>query len=127
MLLFLLSALPCTHLQHWELAADIHLLYEQQTTACCALQASGNGYHTVTLKNGIRDVYYARYLDWLVTTPLLLVDVLLICKLPMSSWFFAIFADVAMCLTGMFGGVLTGSYRCVLPTNRHAVPWVTSP
>ena len=56
-------------------------------------------------------MYYARYLDWLVTTPLLLVDVLLICKLPLSSWFFAIFADVAMNLTGLFGGVLSGTYR----------------
>lgn len=86
--------------------------FRQSLTALLSrMQASGNGYHTVTLHNGIRDVYYARYLDWLVTTPLLLVDVLLICKLPLSSWFFAIFADVAMNLTGLFGGVLSGTYR----------------
>ena len=79
--------------------------------------ATGNGYTTVTLKDGVRDVYYARYLDWLITTPLLLVDVLLIAKLPLASAFFAIFCDVAMVITGLFGGVLTEQYRraCPLP------------
>lgn len=73
--------------------------------------ASGHGHVEVNFGGHYRDVYYARYLDWLITTPLLLVDVLLIAKLPTSSWFFAIFADVAMVLTGLFGGLVTENYR----------------
>ena len=77
------------------------------------LQATGNGMKTVELSNGFRDVYWARYVDWLITTPLLLVDVLLIAKLPLASCFFAIFLDVGMVLTGLFGGVLDGAAeRC---------------
>ena len=52
-----------------------------------------------------------RYIDWLITTPLLLVDVLLIAKLPLASCFFAIFADIAMVITGLFGGLYVTEYR----------------
>lgn len=49
-----------------------------------------------------REVYWARYVDWTVTTPLLLLDLLLLAGAPGGSIFIAIIADVIMIVTGLF-------------------------
>ena len=47
-------------------------------------------------------VYWARYVDWSVTTPLLLLDLCLLAGLSGGHTLMAIVADVIMILTGLF-------------------------
>ncbi|KAL8948794.1 MAG: hypothetical protein Q9222_005056 [Ikaeria aurantiellina] len=49
-----------------------------------------------------REVYWARYVDWSVTTPLLLLDLCFLAGLSGASILVAIVADVIMILTGLF-------------------------
>lgn len=49
-----------------------------------------------------REVYWARYVDWSVTTPLLLLDLCLLCGLSGANILVAVVADVIMILTGLF-------------------------
>jgi len=49
-----------------------------------------------------RDVYWARYVDWSVTTPLLLLDLCLMAGLSGANILVALVADVIMILTGLF-------------------------
>lgn len=49
-----------------------------------------------------REVYYARYIDWTLTTPLLLLDLALLAGLSGANILVAIVADLIMILTGLF-------------------------
>ncbi|KAL8943013.1 MAG: hypothetical protein Q9211_001162 [Gyalolechia sp. 1 TL-2023] len=49
-----------------------------------------------------REVYWARYVDWSVTTPLLLLDLCFLAGLNGASILVAVVADVIMILTGLF-------------------------
>jgi len=49
-----------------------------------------------------REVYWARYVDWSVTTPLLLIDLGLLAGVNGATMFVAIVADLIMVLTGLF-------------------------
>lgn len=49
-----------------------------------------------------REVYWARYVDWSITTPLLLLDLALLAGLSGANILVAIVADVIMVLTGLF-------------------------
>lgn len=49
-----------------------------------------------------RQVYWARYVDWAITTPLLLLDLMLLAGLNGGHMFMAITADLIMILTGLF-------------------------
>lgn len=49
-----------------------------------------------------RDVYYARYIDWAITTPLLLLDLCLLAGIDGAHTIMAISADIVMVLTGLF-------------------------
>jgi len=49
-----------------------------------------------------REVYWARYVDWSVTTPLLLLDLLLLAGASGGSIVMAVIADLIMILTGLF-------------------------
>jgi bacteriorhodopsin len=74
----------------------------------------GVGYHHVvetqhhkhgipdTTKDVYRQVYWARYVDWSVTTPLLLLDLCLLAGMSGGSILIAVVADVIMILTGLF-------------------------
>jgi bacteriorhodopsin len=77
--------------------------------------ASGDGiaiHHTVithqhshvpnTTEDVYRQVYWARYVDWSLTTPLLLLDLALIAGLNGASILTIIVADLIMVLTGLF-------------------------
>lgn len=55
-----------------------------------------------TTKTVYREVYWARYVDWSVTTPLLLLDLCLLAGLPGANILVAIVADLIMILTGLF-------------------------
>lgn len=56
-----------------------------------------------------RSVYWARYVDWSLTTPLLLLDLALLAGLSGGNILIAIVADVIMVLTGLFAGFGNGS------------------
>jgi len=77
--------------------------------------ATGHGasYHHVKVKEShkhvpdttheiYREVYYARYIDWSLTTPLLLLDLALLAGLNGGNILIAIVADLIMILTGLF-------------------------
>jgi bacteriorhodopsin len=55
-----------------------------------------------------REVYWARYVDWSVTTPLLLLDLTLLAGLSGANILVAIIADLIMILTGLFAAFGTG-------------------
>jgi bacteriorhodopsin len=61
--------------------------------------------------SGGRDVFYARYIDWFVTTPLLLLEVLLLASVPVGTALWVMFADIAMILFGLFGAITDHYYR----------------
>jgi len=77
----------------------------------------GVSWHTTTItqkhKHGIpdidvpmkREVYWARYVDWSVTTPLLLLDLCLLAGVSGANIFVAIIADLIMVLTGLFAAL----------------------
>jgi len=54
-----------------------------------------------------RQVYWARYVDWSVTTPLLLLDLAFLAGLSGADIIVAIVADVIMILTGLFAAFAT--------------------
>ena len=58
-----------------------------------------------------RQVFYARYIDWFITTPLLLLDLLLLAGLPWSTIIFTILMNETMVLTGLFGAITPSSYK----------------
>ncbi|KAL8967021.1 MAG: hypothetical protein Q9197_005661 [Variospora fuerteventurae] len=49
-----------------------------------------------------REVYWARYVDWSLTTPLLLLDLCFLAGLNGASILVAVLADIIMILTGLF-------------------------
>lgn len=55
-----------------------------------------------------RAFYYARYCDWTVTTPLLLLDLCLLCGAPWSETFFLIVMDLIMVVAGLAGALFGG-------------------
>ncbi|KAF2863332.1 bacteriorhodopsin [Piedraia hortae CBS 480.64] len=55
-----------------------------------------------TTKEIVRQVYWARYVDWALTTPLLLLDLCLVAGLDGGHTLLAIVADLIMALTGLF-------------------------
>lgn len=55
-----------------------------------------------------REVYWARYVDWSVTTPLLLLDLALLGGLSGANILVAIIADIIMILTGLFAAFGSG-------------------
>ncbi|PQE24210.1 putative opsin-1 protein [Rutstroemia sp. NJR-2017a BVV2] len=59
--------------------------------------------HTpATFEHIYRQVFWARYIDWTVTTPLLLLDLSFLAGLNGANILVAIVADVIMVLTGLF-------------------------
>ncbi|MCJ1306454.1 hypothetical protein MMC25_000096 [Agyrium rufum] len=59
---------------------------------------------TVTI-TVLREVYWARYVDWSVTTPLLLLDLSILAGLSGANILVAIVADLIMILTGLFAAL----------------------
>jgi bacteriorhodopsin len=55
-----------------------------------------------TVEHVFRQVFWARYVDWSVTTPLLLLDLAFLAGMDGASILVAIVADLIMVLTGLF-------------------------
>ncbi|KAJ3339436.1 Opsin Rh1 [Gonapodya sp. JEL0774] len=64
-----------------------------------------------TVPAGARNFYYARYIDWTLTTPLLLLDLMLLAGSDKVSIFWAIFLDLVMIVTGLLGGLAQDNYK----------------
>jgi len=66
--------------------------------------------HTETGEHIVTDIYHrqifwARYVDWTITTPLLLLDLSLLAGLNGASILIAVVADIIMVLTGLFAAL----------------------
>lgn len=58
-----------------------------------------------------REIYYARYIDWVITTPLLLLDLLLTAGQPLSTILWVLLVDEVMIITGLIGALVASSYK----------------
>nr|AAY82897.1 rhodopsin [Acetabularia acetabulum] len=58
-----------------------------------------------------RQVIYARYIDWVFTTPLLLLDLVLLTNMPATMIAWIMGADIAMIAFGIIGAFTVGSYK----------------
>lgn len=61
--------------------------------------------------SGTREIFYVRYIDWFVTTPLLLLDLLLTAALPWPTILIVILMDEIMIVTGLVGALVSSSYK----------------
>jgi bacteriorhodopsin len=59
----------------------------------------------------MRQIFYVRYIDWFVTTPLLLADLLLTCGMPGPTIMYVILMDEVMVITGLVGALVKSSYK----------------
>jgi bacteriorhodopsin len=55
-----------------------------------------------TVVHVFRQIFWARYVDWTITTPLLLLDLSFLAGLNGANIMVAVVADIVMCLTGLF-------------------------
>lgn len=92
----------------------------------------GNSYSTViehhSHKNGPdtrqaihRQVFYARYIDWSITTPLLLLDLALLAGLSGANILVVIVADLVMVLTGLFAAY---GHQGIQRWGYYAIAWI---
>lgn len=58
-----------------------------------------------------REIFYARYIDWVITTPLLLLDLMLTAGMPWPTIFFVILADEIMIIAGLIGALTRSIYK----------------
>lgn len=58
-----------------------------------------------------REIFYARYIDWFVTTPLLLMDLLLTAGMPWPLILWTIFLDEVMIITSLLGALTRTHYK----------------
>jgi len=69
--------------------------------------AGANGFPAGTS----RSIWYVRYIDWTITTPALLLEILLGTGLPLSDILTVIFFDLVMIITGLVGALIPSSYK----------------
>lgn len=60
---------------------------------------------------GTREIFYVRYIDWFVTTPLLLTDLLLTAGVPWPTLLITVLADEIMIVAGLVGALTQTSYK----------------
>ncbi|CAN8099868.1 unnamed protein product [Discula destructiva] len=60
---------------------------------------------------GTREIFWVRYIDWFVTTPLLLTDLLLTAGVPWPTLLITVLADEIMIVTGLVGALTSSSYK----------------
>ncbi|MCJ1313541.1 ion channel activity [Agyrium rufum] len=63
------------------------------------------------IPGGTREIYYVRYIDWVVTTPLLLLDLLLTAGMPWPTILYTLLIDEVMIVTGLVGALTYTSYK----------------
>ena len=60
-----------------------------------------------------REIFYARYIDWVITTPLLLMDLLLTAGLPWPTTIWTVFLNWIMIVTGLVGPLVWTRHKWV--------------
>jgi len=63
------------------------------------------------VRGNLRAIYYVRYIDWFITTPLLLMDLLLTAGMPWPTVLFVVVVDEIMIVTGLVGALVTSVYK----------------
>lgn len=63
------------------------------------------------VRGNYRAIYYVRYIDWVITTPLLLTDLMLTAGMPWPSILWTIIVDEIMIITGLIGALVTSKYK----------------
>ncbi|CBX94996.1 hypothetical protein IAQ61_008437 [Plenodomus lingam] len=63
------------------------------------------------VRGNFRGIFYVRYIDWVITTPLLLLDLLLTAGMPWPTIIFVILIDEIMIVTGLVGALVVSSYK----------------
>lgn len=58
-----------------------------------------------------RQIWYSRYVDWTLTTTLLLLSLLLITGLPLSIIFITLFFNILMIVCGLLGALTRTRYK----------------
>ena len=58
-----------------------------------------------------RQIWYTRYIDWVITTPALLLTLVLASGLPLSDIITLIFFDLVMIITGLVGALVESTYK----------------
>lgn len=58
-----------------------------------------------------RSIFYVRYIDWFITTPLLLLDLLLTAGRPWPTLVWVVIVDEIMIVTGLVGALITSRYK----------------
>ncbi|KAL8645207.1 MAG: hypothetical protein Q9226_007403 [Calogaya cf. arnoldii] len=66
---------------------------------------------TAGVDNQNREIFYVRYIDWTITTPLLLLDLLLTAGMPWPTILYTILLDEIMIITGLIGALVQSSYK----------------
>lgn len=77
--------------------------------AAASYLAMANGQGIVEVHG--RTIYWARYTDWLITTPLLLLDLALLARMRFNLILSLILADVFMIVTGLIAALSPGNLR----------------
>jgi bacteriorhodopsin len=67
--------------------------------------ATGFGLTEITVNGQVLDIYWARYADWLITTPLLLIDLALLAQANRNTIYTLVGLDVLMIVTGLVGAL----------------------
>jgi len=73
--------------------------------------ASGGG--SIGGEGGVRQFFYARYLDWALTTPLQLLDVASLAGASNDSLLFLLLTDFLMIVAGLIGALAEGQVKWV--------------
>jgi bacteriorhodopsin len=63
------------------------------------------------VRGNYRSIYYVRYIDWFITTPLLLLDLLLTAGMPWPTILWTIVVDEIMIVTGLVGALVVSDYK----------------
>lgn len=58
-----------------------------------------------------REIFYVRYIDWFITTPLLLLDLLLTAGMPWPTVLYVVLIDEIMIVSGLVGALVRTSYK----------------
>lgn len=63
------------------------------------------------VRGSYRKIFYVRYIDWFITTPLLLLDSLLTAGMPWPTILWVILADWLMIACGLVGALVRSRYK----------------
>jgi len=74
--------------------------------------------HGFTTRCNGRDFYYARYVDWIITTPLMLWDLAIVAGTDSNSRYFLVFLDIFMIVSGLVGSLVEDSGAGLGGTNE---------